>query len=96
MKPTKKPVVAVSSLSPNAYPIFKPTFIPSQIDQTNPSLIPTVKTPSLSFHCDPYTVSNTNFALKNYALCIFTAYGGSILTVSTCGASCNGDICAFV
>jgi len=40
--------------------------------------------------CTPFAVSGTNSAQLNYALCSFTAYGGSLVTISSCG-SCIGD-----
>lgn len=47
-------------------------------------------TPEVELACDAYSLSNTNSAQTNYASCLFTACGGSVVTAQS-EEDCVGD-----
>lgn len=93
--PTEQPTpvpsmpTAPPSMQPSPEPTIRPTPSPSLRPSSSSAPSPQILT------CAPYTASNTNSDLQNYATCSIYACSSTVITASMCssatGAGCTGD-----
>ena len=92
--PSFGPSTAPSYLpwNPTPVPTLDPTrpTVPPTPQPSNPTAVPTLQ-PTFGQICPPYSASNTNNALENFAVCGVYACPGTTVTISNCGLGCVGD-----